>query len=65
MDSIFECSCKDKETVTIEVSVSPSSGSAVLSYLVITSPSGSVGLPYIAGLTQSLSEAVKIRKQLQ
>ena len=47
------------------VAVSPSSGSAVLSYLVVTGPSGSVGLPYIAGLTQSLSAAVKIRKQLQ
>ena len=45
------------------VSVSPSSGSAVLSYLVVIGPSGSVGLPYIAGLTQSLSAAVKIRKR--
>ena len=35
------------------VAVSPSSGSAVLSYLAVTGPSGSVGLPYIAGLTQS------------
>ena len=47
------------------VAVSPSSGSAVLSYLVVTGPSGSVGLPYTGGWTRSLSEAVKIKKQLQ
>ena len=45
--------------------MSPSSGSAVLSYLVITGPSGSVGLPYTGRWTQSLSAAVKVKKQLQ
>ena len=45
--------------------MSPSSGSAVLSYLVVIGPSGFVGLTYTAGLTQSLSTAVKRKKQLQ
>ena len=43
--------------------MSPSSGSAVLSYLVVTGQSGSVELPYTGGLSQSLSAAVKIGKR--